>query len=234
LKNIVLILLISLTSACTSTLNGKGKSKSEGSVKKGKLVNGRRFSRKKDNYKYFSFLSYVLFNRAWVHSKVLNITLDAYKDCKVKYPKRKFLIMECSNKKGGKMWPHRTHQNGTSIDFGSPLLKNKQPFTRDHNYGLRHYAMKFDANGKLLRNPKIEIDFEMMAQHILALEIAARKRNMFVKKVLLKINLKDDLFKTKSGKILKKRNIYFAKYLQPIVDNMHDDHYHIDFGFVKN
>jgi penicillin-insensitive murein endopeptidase len=234
LRKLVLILLISVTTACSSTPKGNGKSKSEGSVKKGKLVNGRRFSRKKDNYKYFSFLSYILFNRAWVHSKVLDITLDAYKECEVKHPKRKFFIMECSNKKGGEMWPHRTHQNGTSIDFGSPLLKNKRPFTRDHSYGLRHYAMKFDTNGRLLRNKKIEIDFEIMAQHILALEVAARKRNMFVKKVLLKINLKDDLFKTKSGKLLKKSNIYFAKYLQPMIDNMHDDHYHIDFGFIKN
>ena len=64
--------------------------------------------------------------------------------------------------------------------------------------------MKFDANGKLFQDQKIEIYFEMMAQNILALEIAARKRNLFVKKVLLKINL----FKTKSGQLLKERNIF--------------------------
>ena len=72
-----------------------------------------------------------------------------------------------------------------------------------------------------------------MAKHILELEKAARKRDMFIKKVLLKINLKDEFYKTKSGKIVKEKGIYFAKYLPKVIDNMHDDHYHIDFSFLK-
>jgi penicillin-insensitive murein endopeptidase len=50
-----------------------------------------------------------------------------------------------------------------------------------------------------------------------------------IKKVIFKINLKDNLFKSKIGKKLKKSGIYFVKYLTPMVDNVHDDHYHIDF-----
>jgi len=67
----------------------------------------------------------------------------------------------------------------------------------------------------------------------LAPESSARKRNMYIKKVLLKINLKDDFYKSHSGKLVKEKEIYFAKYLPPIIDNQHDDHYHIDFGFLK-
>ena len=35
-----------------------------------------------------------------------------------------------------------------------------------------------------------------MAQHILALDNAARKHGLYIKKVILKINLKDNLFET--------------------------------------
>ena len=72
-----------------------------------------------------------------------------------------------------------------------------------------------------------------MGKHILALEKAANKHNMFIKKVLLKINLKDDFFKTKSGKKVNSKGIYFAKYLPKLIDDAHDDHYHIDFAFKR-
>lgn len=93
--------------------------------------------------------------------------------------------------------------------------------------------MQFDTFGRCKRNKNISIDFEAMGKHILALEKAAKKRNMFIKKVLLKINLKDDFFKTKSGKKVKEKGIYFAKYLPKFIDDFHDDHYHIDFAFKR-
>lgn len=227
-----LALIILFSPSCSSLPKGSGTSISKGSVKNGSLKNGRRFPYKGPNYKYFSPLSFALFNRAWVHSQVLDISLEAYKECITTCPDRKFLIMECSRKKGGKMWPHRTHQNGTSIDFGTPLIKNGKPYHLDHSLGIFHYALKFDKQGRLSTNKKVRIDFETMAKHILALDKAARKRGMYIKKVLLKINLKDDFYKTESGKKVKAKGIYFAKYLTPKVDNVHDDHYHIDFAWL--
>jgi penicillin-insensitive murein endopeptidase len=224
--------LILLLSHCSTTPKGSGISKSTGSVRKGGLVNGRRFPYKGPNYKYFSPTSYVLFNRAWVHSKVLDISLEAYKNCAKFDAERKYLLMECSEKNGGKMWPHRTHQNGTSIDFGTPLLKNGKPYHFDHHYGIFHYAMKFDSEGKSPLNSKVKIDFETMAKHILELDKAARKRGMYVKKVIFKINLKDDFYRTPSGKKVKAQGIYFARSLPAQIDNLHDDHYHVDFAWL--
>jgi penicillin-insensitive murein endopeptidase len=94
-----------------------------------------------------------------------------------------------------------------------------------------HYAMKFDGNGNL--NKKVRIDFETMAKHILALDKAARKNGMYVKKVILKLDLKDDFYATPSGKMVKAKDIYFAQNLPRIIDNVHDDHYHVDFEFLK-
>lgn len=230
---LILISLSTLLSCSPKKIKGTGKSLSKGSVKKGSLKNGRRFPKKGENFKYFSKLTYFINGRAWVHSKVCDATLDAYKDCKQSMPNRNFMIMECSHKKGGKMFPHRTHQNGTSIDFAVPLKKNKKPYHGDQWKGIWHYGMRFDEKGRCKGNKNISIDFEDMAKHILALEKAARKRKMYIKKVLLKINLKDDFFSTPSGIEVKEKEIYFAKYLPPAIDNVHDDHYHIDFGFLK-
>ncbi|MCH8317706.1 MAG: penicillin-insensitive murein endopeptidase [Bacteroidetes bacterium] len=230
--NKLLILLIIISTSCSTLPKGTGNSISEGTVSNGQLKNGRRFPYKGKNFKYFSPFSFAIFNRAWVHAKVLDITLEVYKEFEESCPNIKFLIMECSKRKGGRMWPHRTHQNGTSIDFGTPLLKKEKPYNFHHSYGVFHYTMKFDENGVLKGNKNIKIDFETMAKHILALEKAARKRKMYIKKVIFKIDLKDNFFRTESGKLVKKKKIYFARKLPKVIDNVHDDHYHIDFGYL--
>ena len=231
--SVLIILLISILGCSPTTSKRRGISISKGTVKNGKLINGRKFPRKGNNYKYFSKITYFLKNRAWVNASVLDIAIEAYKECEVTMSKRKFLLMECSHKNGGKMWPHKTHQNGTSIDFASPLKKNNKPYHGDQWKGLFHYAMQFDDFGRFKRNKNISIDFEAMGKHILALDKAAKKRNMYIKKVLFKINLKNVFFKTKSGKKVKEKGIYFYKYLPKLIDNVHDDHYHIDFAFKK-
>ena len=60
------------------------------------------------------------------------------------------------------MWPNRTHQNGTSIDFASPLKKNDQPYHGDQWKGIHHYGIKFDEQGRCKGNKKISINFEAM------------------------------------------------------------------------
>ena len=217
---------------CSTLPKGKGTSISEGKVNNGNLTNGRKFPYKGKNYQYFSPLSYSLLNRAWVHDKVLEVSLQSYKVCEQQFPERKFLLMECSKKNGGRMRPHRTHQNGTSIDFGTPLLKEGKPYHLHNHFGVFHYAMKFNSNGISKLNKQVSIDFETLAQHLLILEKTARKNGMYIKKVIFKLDLKDDLFKCKSGKKLKKSGIYFAGKLPKLIDEVHDDHYHVDFGFL--
>ena len=226
------LLLLVFFSDCSQKIKGEGDSISQGKVNDGELINGRKFPFSGENYKYFSRISFAVLNRAWVHQKVLQTTLDAYQLCKKSCPDRKFLLMECSHKNGGKMWPHRTHQNGTSIDFGTPLLKNNKIYTLDHHYGIGHYTMSFDSTGVSKMNKKIKIDFETMGKHILALDQSAKKNGMYIKKVIFKIDLKDDFFKSKSGMLVKAKKIYFAQVLPKLIDNQHDEHYHVDFGFL--
>jgi len=208
----------------------KGASKSIGKVGKGQLENAWLIPYSGENFKYFSFISYYFMKNGYLHSKVHDTLLDAYQICEKTCPETYFRLMECANKKGGKMAIHNTHQTGMSVDFMVPKIKNGKPSRWLDKIGLWSYLLEFTDDGKSKIDKEIEIDFEMMGKHILALDKAARKNGLRIKMVILKIELKDDFYKTKSGKKVKQKGIYFARHLKKWVNKVHDDHYHIDFA----
>lgn len=228
---ILALLLLALIFSCIPEIVHKnnGTSISHGKVQDGYLENGYLLPYKGKNFYYFSFISYYLMNNAYTNSKVHATVLDAYKILEKSHPKHKFRIMECSDKNGGKLAIHNTHRNGLSIDFMSPKKGKGLQF---NSIGMLHYLLEFDKDGKLNTNKKCQIDFELMAQHILALHNEGKKHGIRIKKVILKINLKDNLFSTTTGKILQQKGIYFAKSLPKRIDDVHDDHYHIDFEII--
>lgn len=206
-----------------------GESSFEGTVSNGKLINGYKFPYKADNFKYFSLINYYILGRCYVHSDIYKIIVDSYNELYPFYPDYTFRIMECSKKNGGRLFPHRTHQIGTSIDFMTPLKKGNKTSLMFDKTGMWRYLMKFDSEGKARINSKVEIDFDKMAKHILTLEKISRQNGYRIKKVILETNLKDEIFNSKYGNELKKSNIYFVKSLPQLVNELHDDHYHIDF-----
>lgn len=230
-KLVVVIVLLALLIPTFPQIfhKNKGVSKSIGSVSNGKLKNGYKVERKGANYKFFSLFDYYIIGRCYVHSDVYAILNDSYKNLEKVFPDYTFMVMECSKKKGGRPFPHRTHQNGTSIDFMTPLLKNEKQKTFYDHIGIWRYAMNFNTNGQFNLNKKVTIDFEKCAKHILELEKSAQKNGYRIKKVILETNLKDEIFATKYGTALKNSNIYFVRNLPPKINALHDDHYHIDF-----
>ncbi len=232
LKQIILILLLMvLAVACMPQFfhSNSGQSTSHGSPGNGSLEKGYLMDYRLNNAKYFSITSYYLFGNGYVNSRLYHTLIEAYSICEQSCPGKQFKFMECSTDEGGKQLIHRTHQNGLSVDFMVPKKIGDQQYTLLDHLGLWHYFLEFDGDGKLSFNSKVEIDFETMAKHILALDDAARKNGLRIKKVLLQIDLKDDFYRSKSGQEVKARGIYFARYLTPRVDQFHDDHYHIDF-----
>jgi penicillin-insensitive murein endopeptidase len=206
---------------------------SKGEVGNGSLINGKHLPYKGKNYKYFSPFSYHILGRAHVNSRLYRTIQEAYTECERTCAGQKFRVMECSRKKGGKMKPHRTHQNGLSVDFMTPLIKKGKQYKRLDRIGIWHYLLKFDGTGTLKRRKKVKADFEMIARHLLALDNSARKNGLKIDKIIFKIDMKDELFNTESGKELKSRGIYFAKALSELIDNLHDDHYHVDFKVME-
>lgn len=210
----------------------KGKSESIGDYNKGSLKNGYLLPRSSKNFICYSWVSYYLLGREYINSKVYNTVLSSYADLEESYPDRKFVYMEAAKRKGGRMYPHRTHQCGLSIDFMSPLIKNGKPKYFKF-LGIFRYALDFDKNGKSKLNSEVSIDFNLIAEHILILNKNATKQGLKIKKVIFNIDLKDNLYKTEYGNKLKKSGIYLAQNLSPLLNKLHDDHYHIDFELIE-
>lgn len=204
----------------------------KGTVSKGSLKNGAKLPYAGENVRYFSPASYFLLNRAHVHDNVHRTLSATYTELNNILPGRRFRVMECSKKRGGKMQPHRTHQNGLSVDFMTPLLRKGKPWYLLDRISLFHYLLTFQSDGQWRMDRQVKIDFETMAVHILTLDKMARRHGLYIKKVIWQTRLKKPLFATPSGKQLKKKNIYFTRRLEKIIDNLHDDHYHIDFAFL--
>jgi penicillin-insensitive murein DD-endopeptidase len=202
----------------------------------GKLINGKRLLFSGENFEYFNFFSYLKGN-CYVHDKVKQTLLDAYEACEITCPDIEFYTGEGSKKEGGAyVFNHRTHQNGTSVDLMLVFKKdNKQyvPLSILNAYG---YGINTDSKGKVNKSIPInfysndtQVDFETNAKFLLALDDACRKNGIRIRIVILKVALKPYLFATPSGKKLLARNIRFANSLPYLIDQAHDDHFHIDF-----
>ena len=225
-----LILFILISSVSKIFYKNHGTSISEGGTGKVSLKNAYLLPYRTRDFRYFSYISYFILGRAYVHSALYASIKDCYSEMHKLYPNRNFYVMECSRRQGGKMFPHRTHQNGLSIDFMTPYIKKsgKAKKIMDHT-GIWHYLYNADSEGYVGNGRKIQTDFNLIAHHLLILNKSAKRNGLKIRKVILKINLTDDLFKTAYGKQLKQSGIEFAKYLPEIIDKQHDDHYHVDF-----
>ena len=228
-----IVLLLSLILSIPEIMySNSGQSKVIGSVRNGELENAWLLPYRGSNFSYFSPLSYYLMNNAYTHSAVHNTVLDAYELCEKTCPGVHFRVMECSDKSGGKMLFHRTHQNGMSVDFMVPKINGKKQSQVFDRIGMWHYLLEFHSNGSLKLHKNTSIDFESMAKHLLALDEAARKNGLRIRKVILNTELKDELYATKEGALIRDRGIYIVRSLSPIVNKFHDDHYHVDFEFL--
>lgn len=219
-------------SSAQLTHRNTGESVSVGDYNNGSLRNGYLLPYKGTNFECYSWVSYYLLGREYTNSRVFRTVLAAYQGMAERYPQRTFIYMESARRKGGQPFPHRTHQNGLSVDFMSPLLRHGKP-KYYNGLGLFRYLLNFDATGKSTLNPAVSIDFEAMAAHLLLLEKHARKNGLKITKVILKVELKEELFATESGRKLKTSGIYFAQNLPPILNSAHDDHYHVDFKLLE-
>ncbi len=206
----------------------KVESVSKGSVSNGSLINGVLFPFSGPNFQYFDTISYIN-NRAFLNSNILKSVLETYHVFEKIIPNRFFYLMECSNQHGGKMSPHRTHQNGLSVDFMMPLIKNNLPFYELDLLGKDHYLLTFDNDGRYSEDNSVEIDFDLIAHHLLVLNEKAKLYGYKISKVIIKIEFKDELFNSKYGQELKDSGIYIVKALSPLINSLHDEHYHVDF-----
>lgn len=195
-----------------------------GTVSHGRLENGVRLPLNGPNFSAYSSLG-VNIGRTYVHSKVLRVVVAAYLALEKSAPAKVFVYGETGWPSGGRIQPHRTHQNGLSVDFFVPVRDSRGrslpiPTSVANRFG---YDIEFDKDGRF---EGYTIDFEAMAEHLCRLHAAAKAQRVGIALVILDPRYLPKLFATTRGPFLQ-RNL---KFMQGAAWVRHDEHYHVDFA----
>jgi penicillin-insensitive murein endopeptidase len=165
-----------------------------------------------------------MMGRTYVHSTVHDIILDSYNALIDSMPDTVFVLGETGSENGGPFDPHKTHQNGLSVDFMVPVLNSSGesvplPTSMVNRWG---YDLEFDDSGRL---DDLRIDYEAIAEHIYQLHLAAVAADIEIWRVIFDPDLQPHLHETDRWPYLRK-NIEFSKKRSWV---RHDEHYHVDF-----
>jgi penicillin-insensitive murein endopeptidase len=189
----------------------------------GRLENGVRLSVEGPNYSSYSSLAATA-GRTYVHSQVAKIVEESYSALEKTLPKTVFVYGETGWKNGGRFRPHKTHQNGLSVDFFVPVFNRAGksvpiPTAPTTRFG---YDLEFDAEAQL---DELQIDFVALAEHLYQLNAAAQRNNAPITLVIFDPVYFDKLFATPRGPQIRKLPFMKGK---PWV--RHDEHFHVDFS----
>lgn len=218
-KHIICAALLALCAAGASA----SASRCHGKVGNGRLEDGVQLPAAGANFSTYSTLASAM-GRNYVHSEVASIMLDAWRALEGAAPGALFVYGETGFAQGGRFRPHRTHQNGLSVDFFVPVRDGqgrpaRLPTPLTQRFG---YDIEFDADG---RYGEYRIDFAALAAHLHQLDLAARARGHGLALVIFDPAYLPQLFATPHGPALRKLNFMKGK---PWV--RHDEHYHVDFA----
>ena len=214
-----LLILLALSSA---PLHAR-QSTCYGTTAHGRLENGVKLPTSGENFVAYSDLAAVL-GRTYLHSTARDIVIDAYKTLQKTHPDKVFKYAETGFEEGGQFRPHKTHQNGLSIDFMVPVIdaKGRSVHLPTHPLNKYGYNIEFDKKG---RYEEYRIDYEAMASHLVALHKATKQHHAEIGRVIFDPQLQPQLLGTSQGGYLK-QHVTFSKKRSWV---RHDEHYHVNF-----
>jgi penicillin-insensitive murein endopeptidase len=197
-----------------------------GTAAQGRLEGGVPIPESGPNFRPYSTLG-VTMGRTYVHAKVAAVMQRAYGALAAAAPGKVFVYGESGWAKGGRIKPHRTHQNGTAVDLMVPVLDAQGhsvplPTSAANKFG---YGFEFDAQGRV---ENLRIDFDAVAEHLYALDAAAKAEGITVERVIFEKAYIPKLYATKRGAWIR-QNVRFMQ-AEPWI--RHDEHYHVDFGIA--
>lgn len=195
-----------------------------GRVANGRIEHSVKLPTSGPNFSAYSSVAAAL-GRTHVHSRVAEVVVAAYAAAHAASPGVTYVYGETGWPAGGRFRPHRTHQNGLSVDFFVPVRNAAGqsvpvPTGPTNRYG---YDLEFDANGRL---GELSIDFTALAEHLFQLHAAARARGIGLALVIFDPPLLPRLFATPRGPYLQ-QHLPFMKGSAWV---RHDEHYHVDFA----
>lgn len=195
-----------------------------GTVSKGYIEGSVKLPVRGANFLAYSTLAATA-GRTHVHAKVADVIAASYSALHVERPSTIYVYGETGWPSGGRFKPHRTHQNGLSVDFFVPV-RNAQgksvplPTSLASRFG---YDIEFNAEAKY---GEYGIDFPAIAEHLYQLDVAAKARGVGIALVIFDAPFLPKLFATHRGAYLR-QNLTFMKG-KPWI--RHDEHYHVDFS----
>lgn len=195
-----------------------------GTPSKGRLEDGVQLPASGSNFVPYSSIG-VSLGRTYVHSKVEQIVVSAYAALAQSLPGRIFMYGESGWASGGRIKPHRTHQNGLAVDFMVPIVDAERrsvplPTGVFNKFG---YDIEFDAAA---RYKDFAIDFEAIAEHLYAVHSAAQQNGISISRVIFEPTFIPKLHSTQRGAFIKQS----ISFMQGQAWVRHDEHYHIDFS----
>jgi len=215
LLSLCLFLLSLATQATESTCYG--------TTKQGRLEHGVQLPSEGNNFESYSGLAEIL-GRTYVHSAVKDIIVEAYKRLEKEQPNKVYKYAETGFEEGGQFKPHKTHRNGLSVDFMTPVLDEKGMSVHlpTHPFNKFGYNIEFDSKGQY---DELTIDYEALAAHIVMLDKVAKEKGYGLWRVIFDPKLQPNLFKTQYGTYIK-QHVQLSTKPSWV---RHDEHYHVDF-----
>jgi penicillin-insensitive murein DD-endopeptidase len=200
-----------------------------GTPANGRIERAVKLPKRGKNFQAYTTVGVTL-GRTYAHARVTEAIVDAYSALERAAPGKTFVYGETGFANGRRFKPHKTHQNGLSVDFMVPVLDAHGrsvplPGSASNRYG---YDIEFDANAQYRVDAKrvLRIDFEAMAEHLYALHRAAETSGAPIDRVIFEPAYLPKLFATRRGWYLR-RNLEFTR---GKVWWRHDEHYHVDFA----
>jgi len=223
LNNFTLMPIIVLASSMFSFSSLAAESICYGTTSNGKLENGVELPRSGPNFETYSTLAR-LAGRTFVHSTVEKIIVNAYGSLESEQPQKVYKYAETGFEEGGQFKPHKTHRNGLSVDFMTPVVdeSGNSVHLPTHPFNKFGYNIEFDGDDRF---EEYVIDYVALAAHIVALHKAALQEGQEIWRVIFDPKLQPKLFETEYGEYLKE-HIQFSKKRSWV---RHDEHYHVDF-----
>ncbi len=194
-----------------------------GTTSNGRLENGVKLPSKGKNYVGYSLIAETA-GRTYVHSKVSEVVVDAYEYLETDQPSKVYKYAETGFKSGGQFKPHKTHRNGLSVDFMTPVvdIKGNSVHLPTHPFNKFGYSIEFNNEG---RYDNYIIDYDALAAHIVALHKSAKSNGVGIWRVIFDPKLQPKLLATKYADYIKS-NVSLSKMRSWV---RHDEHYHVDF-----
>jgi penicillin-insensitive murein endopeptidase len=213
--------------ALATVASGQSESISLGTPAHGSLQGGVSLPAEGDGFVSYSRLGQWL-GRQYVNSRVRDTLLAAFAALHAAQPDRQFVVGETGLRNGGRFRPHRSHQNGLSVDVFMPVwnASGQRLLMPTHPWLKFGYSMEFDAQG---RAAELVIDFKSLAELLAELKHQAPKYGMAIDRVIVAPEYVDRVLAAGGSTVAPLSPIFMRRPAWV----RHDEHVHVDFRVVQ-